>query len=127
MTKELIERLRYISSHAGSGSATNTVCEAAINAIESLQGENAALKSQRDMWESMFVEVRAERDALAAKLVTLEADAERYRHIRQSLLYVGPEPSCEYGKFIEYDNFNTDPYLLDAAIDAAKGGQHEDA
>lgn len=65
--------------------------------------------------------LRSERDALAAKLVPLKADAERYRWI------VKQDHKDRQG-VDTYDEFKAArDKRIDAAIDAAKGGQHEDA
>ena len=60
---------------------------------------------------------------------TLEKDAARYRWLRHSAWYVGPEPSAEYCAFIEYTDYNGcdsdgNP-ALDEAIDAAMQGETE--
>lgn len=55
-----------------------------------------------------------ERDALAAKLVPLKAEAERFRWIRLNPVWLGWEHDFR-------------PDEIDKAVDAAKGGQHEDA
>lgn len=123
-----------------------------IAAIESLQAENERLKDQFTRLkkmvddgsihertysaglelERMNTKLRAERDALAAKLATLEADADRYRFIRARtsghlnglgayfgwpgpLTVVAPRTILK-GSVAEH---------LDKAIDSAKGGQHE--
>ena len=71
--------------------------------------------------------LRAERDALAAKLVTLEADAERYRWLREDSVpsvSVHMDTNVRNIKLAWVDQIDQ---LCDAAIDAAKGGKHEDA
>jgi len=107
------------------------------SAIEALQAENERLKDKLDssvhghnqIFELCKV-LEAERDALAAKLVPLEADAERYRWLRNKARSV--DWSRNYEGTSSYSLFcRNSPELMDrqidAAIDAAKGGQHEDA
>jgi len=126
MTKELIERLR---NHA------NWECRdtEAADAIESLQAENERLKAERErnldsirVNNEIISKKNAERDALAAKLATLEADAGRYRCIRN------PPYSDQWGDVYAMTFQRTGDMVLkgeeldrvaDAAIDAAKGGQ----
>jgi hypothetical protein len=90
MTKELIERLRKAATVQGYPS--DDLAEAA-DAIESLQAENERLENEVLVQRGMARLANGERDALAAKLATLD---------------------------------NKKPWMV-SAIDAAKGGQHEDA
>jgi len=112
MTKELIERLR---NHA------NWECRdpEAADAIESLQAENERLKAANAAniitAKSILNDVTAERNALAAKLATVEADAKRYRWLRRF------DHFSRVDELLNRNDINT----LDAAIDAAKGGQHD--
>jgi hypothetical protein len=112
-----------------------------LQQIAELQAENERLKADNAAnivtAKSILNDVTAERDALAAKLATLEADAERYRWLRDpttdvSLVldkrtgWVPPDENVPgVGGYHTYEYRAGDE--LDAAIDAAKGGQHEDA
>lgn len=112
-----------------------------LDQIEEQQAENDRLNDDVAMHMRVavkaideVVEIKAQRDALAAKLEALEADAERYQFIRARtsghlnglgayfgwpgpLTVVAPRTILK-GSVAEH---------LDKAIDAAKGGQHEDA
>lgn len=129
----LIERL-YKSHDA------ETLCADAARAIEALQGEVSTLdvlleeckmdwsgdvtqikaeyKREIEALQAENERLKAERDALAAKLVPLEADAERYRwltSLRNGGVFHPAFAMCGNGWRTKGG--------YDAAIDAAKGGQ----
>ena len=99
------------------------------SALEALQAENERLKDQIDgfvngqnqLFDAAKV-LEAERDALAAKLVPLEADAKRLDYLQQGvtveLLYSGLAPDFRIGGHIAGTSHD-----IRVAIDAAKGGQ----
>lgn len=155
MTKELIELLHNFPEINPANctdddvSALNAWGISANTAIEALQAENERTKSAiktlehlgytnhgGGVWKpplgkapnfDLIDSIRAERDALAAKLVPLEADAERYRWLRDpGALPAGCVDDYPLAVFARKNDtlYEQD---LDCAIDAAKGGQHEDA
>ena len=108
-----------------------------LDQIQSVQAENDLLKANaallKEGWQQSvesYVSAIKERDALAAKLVPLEADAERYRWLSHHLFATAHGYDTTIGidssdSRIWINGFAS--YDMDAAIDAAKGGQHEDA
>jgi hypothetical protein len=108
----------------------------AHKAIEALQAENERLKGvDRDAKLSavMFRKDRmaweAERDTLAAKLAAVEADAERLDWLQAQgfagLGWVARNSTTGRGYRLHQDAAGC--VRARDAIDAAKGGQHEDA
>lgn len=73
----------------------------------------------RAMWH-VLDELRAANQRLEGEVARLKADAERYRWLRKSRWYVGPDDFyCgEGGDMNEYENHNCQAERLDAAIDA---------
>ena len=94
--------------------------------IEELRLANEAFDQRQNWWNDKMVALEAERDALAAKLVPLEADAERYRWLSHHLFATAHGYDTTIGIYssdsrIWINGFAS--YDMDAAIDAAKGGQ----
>jgi FtsZ-binding cell division protein ZapB len=108
---------------------------------EALQAENERLIQEQAAWRS-FTEManntvskaEAERDALAAKLATLEADAERLDWLEKrkhkedrdggySSFYSVHLPAMVMGPWQRAHGGEFDHKTLRSAIDAAKGGQ----
>lgn len=121
----LIERLRTRNENGTLVEITEEDQAAAADAIEALQAENERLKEEAKQWQSLselslgMAEAHSkERDALAAKLAAVEADAERLKDLLSEVS----------SNFTREDDL-PDGLLgrIDIAIDAAKGGQHEDA
>jgi hypothetical protein len=137
MTQELIE-LRKLASlvHSGCCKAIDVVdyrertnpaaVISLLDQIQSLQAEVNAANSACESAIKRAEAMEAERDALAAKLATVEADAERLDYLQEGvtveLLYSRIAPKFRVGKHIAGTSHD-----IRAAIDAAKGGQHEDA
>lgn len=71
--------------------------------------------------EEMLKAQAAEIESLRAEVAALKADAELYRLLKTLSWYVGPQPSCEYGAWVDYEDNNCGE--LDAAINAAKDQQ----
>ena len=124
----LIERLFQVSEQRDN--EANRLCLEAADAIQTLQAERDHAMQDSQHWADKHL-------ALQAKLATLEADAERYRWLRDpttdvSLVldkrtsWVPPDENVPgVGGYHTYEYRAGDE--LDAAIDAAKGGPHEDA
>ena len=127
----LIERLRKVGKDYDFHD--NALIYEAADAIEALQAENERLKEAVAEFKKpgegdsligtaariLNVKLIQERDALAAKLVPLEADAERYRWLRKAL-----SDRSSKGKSHHFCSIHEGhPEELDAAIDASKGGQ----
>jgi hypothetical protein len=121
----LIAELKYVAEWAQHHQDKAEVIKKAADAIQTLQAENERLE--------LALEVACRKsEAIAAKLATLEAEAERYRWLRENCSYsygMQPDSPAEHG--IEYRwqqgtyeerNHGIDT-TIDAAIDAAKGGQ----
>jgi ABC-type phosphate transport system auxiliary subunit len=119
----LIERLKQTNQfHDNADVSTQEV----VAAIQTLQAENERLKATIERNTEHYCAVvanksalQAERDALAAKLATLEADAERLDWL---------DSQCEAYGFQDLHEGNRwtidGPFAnLRIAIDAAKGGQ----
>jgi ferric iron reductase protein FhuF len=93
-----------------------------LDQIQTLQAENERLTVERDTNKRMRDLHFAEKSALAAKLATVEADAERLDYLQEGvtveLLYSRIAPKFRVGKHIAGTSHD-----IRAAIDAAKGGQ----
>jgi len=122
MTKELIQRLR--DSSARHDKEADRLCKEAADVIEALQAENERLESDLKIATIGFNHHRTERAALAAKLVPLEADAERYRAIRNGLA-IDEDSGIVISLNDAFDSETLSGDKADSAIDAAKGGQHD--
>ena len=133
----LIERLRSVDDQ---------YCASAADAIEALQAENERLKEAVAEFKKpgegdsligtaariLNVKLIQERDALAAKLVTLEADAERLNRIAWLIgsIFVHGNFKAETCNERELERLLRENGTFwdtlqdfDDAIDAAKGGQ----
>ena len=138
----LIERLFQVSEQRDN--EANRLCLEAANAIEALQAENERLKEKLESWKDECHRVQAlfeketlraselheSRDALAVKLVTLTDMQKQYAKRYRFAFIESPEWTYAVCKWDGSDWLpisNEDEVELDAAIDAAKGGQHEDA
>jgi len=81
----------------------------------------AELEAVAHTGKGAFMIECAEVHALLTERAELKRDAERYRWLRQSMWYVGPDNFfCgEGGEMNDYENHNYLATNLDAAIDAA--------
>jgi len=143
MTKELMklldaydeaEELSWVNKDAPAQARAKLV-----DAIESLQAESERLKdesiSYKIAWERICdaaKDIATERDALAAKLVLLtkawQTQAERLVEIAQELKNPRMPLQTVVNVSVRYLAEAASDALHHAkAIDAAKGGQHEDA
>jgi chromosome segregation ATPase len=97
--------------------------------IQALQAENERIKADFDLIADSCVAAQAKCDALAAKLVPLEADAERLDWLQAQgfagLGWVARNSTTGRGYRLHQDAAGC--VRVRDAIDAAKGGQHEDA
>ena len=117
---------KYVADIAYRKEAHPAAVISLLDQIQTLQAENERLNDDVAMHMRVavkaideVVELKAERDALAAKLVPLEADAERYRWLRKAL-----SDRSSKGKSHHFCSIHEGhPEELDAAIDASKGGQ----
>ena len=134
-SKEIFALTGEVANKADYAARMYSMNEAVKAERDALQAENEFLKQDRDEWRESTVmananaaseekrrrDMQEQRDALAAKLVTLEADAERYR-------WTVKQDHKDRQWLDTYDEFKAArDKRIDAAIDAAKGGQHEDA
>jgi uncharacterized protein (DUF3084 family) len=105
------------------------------SAIESLQEENERLKEEAKQWQSLselslgMAEAHSkQRDALAAKLVPLEADAERLDWLEQNIFnrenvdWVTGKVSKTHNMWVMFAPVGVQGSAR-RIIDAAKGGQ----
>jgi len=137
MTKELIQRLR--DSSARHDKEADRLCKEAADVIEALQAENERLKADIQTHQRSFAALKADTDALAAKLVPLAKNGkDAYQKLQQAaaqIVSAQSEPS-RWGcvgpdaQDIAWDKFNELANSVCLAmdsppIDAAKGGQHD--
>ena len=106
---------KYVADIAYRKEAHPAAVISLLDQIQTLQAENERLTVERDTNKRMRDLHFAEKSDLAAKLVPLEADAERYRWL------VCTEHDIPSRVFAQGKD------AIDTFIDAAKGGQHEDA
>jgi hypothetical protein len=141
MSQELIKLAEAYAWHSVHGAETNGESvigarDALHEAIESLQAERDHTMQDSQHWSDRYQamnkelkHVISERDALAAKLATLEADAERLDWLQAQgfagLGWVARNSTTGRGYRLHQDAAGC--VRVRNAIDAAKGGQHEDA
>ena len=110
------------------GDRDNKTRSALQSALETLQAENERLKAEREALRDSAKEVVRLRDALAAKLVPLEADAERLDWLEQNLFnrenvdWLTGKVSKTHNMWVMFAPVGVQGSAR-GIIDAAKGGQ----